>query len=219
MVKPQGRKPPRRKPTRTKIDAELAELASVLDENYLESDLDGWFTLPWRNGWNAIRLALSDFEWLSRNRHGAPLAIPATLRHRVVTLTKWCISEELWTGAHAEAEAIQAEAISEWFTTSEAAYVSLAAAARCLQLQVANSSGGGHVFNILLRRAFEGRDREGEGQGLSDVYSLEARIMAHRRADAVGELKPDGSNARQIGAFDIAWRRGLYHAAYSIKGA
>jgi len=46
-------------PKQPKIDDDLAELASVLDEYRLDRNSDGWFTVPWRDGWNAVGLALA----------------------------------------------------------------------------------------------------------------------------------------------------------------
>lgn len=85
------------------------------------------------------------------------------------------------------------------------------AALRCLQALVAKSDGGGEVYNAILIGPFSTVLPE-------DVHNL---VLEYRCRDSIGttaELQND-ANDRQRRAFSIAWKRGLYHAAYSLPPA
>jgi hypothetical protein len=87
----------------------------------------------------------------------------------------------------------------------------LAASARCAMLHIANSHGGGIAYNELLIPLF----LEIEPALVADL------VLEHRCNDSIGtthHLNRD-RNDRQRAAFTIAWRRGLYLAAYSITPA
>lgn len=192
MAKQPRRKPPKRKVSEkpVAIDDELSELAAVIDQHRLDQNAEGWFEIPWRDGWNATDLAYHAFERLTvGNDH---LELTKILGERK-------LSAELYWRA------------SEEITNNNALGSSrfLYAAWRCLQVLVSNSSGGGVVYNDILRRAFRGYD------GLEDI------VLMHRMRDALGvhSVMDGGTMDRARGAFRIAWKRGLYHAAYSIRPA
>src|SRR5215813_6878381 len=47
-----------RRPQAADHDGELAELASVIAEYSLDNNAEGWFKPAWRDGWNAVELAV-----------------------------------------------------------------------------------------------------------------------------------------------------------------
>ena len=191
----QGRKKPRRRAPRvTPIDDDLAILASVLAEHRLDENAYGWFRPPWRNGINAADLARQ-----------TAYTLDASARFRVDALaymtTHWRLAESY-------------EKLGEWYqriirdrenTTSSRL---LAASARCVQLHIANSHGGGVAYNELLIPVFLE----------IDPASVDDLVLSHRCVDAIGTapgLRGDAHD-RKRAAFKIAWKRGLYIAAYSI---
>jgi hypothetical protein len=87
----------------------------------------------------------------------------------------------------------------------------LRTALRCLQVLIAKSDGGGEIYNAILVGPFSERLPE-------EVFDL---VLEHRCRDSIGttaQLQSDGVD-RQRRAFTIAWKRGLYLAAYAIKPA
>jgi hypothetical protein len=175
------RKGPRRTPPR--LDPELENLASVIAEYELDNNAYGWFRMPWRDGWNAIGLAHAvDVEYRW---------LEDVLRDRSTEPSLyWQSEEQLADATH---------------------YPMRRAALRCLQVLLANSSGGGHVYNNILIPAFLHADPE--------VVSDD--ILEFRCRDSIGTtavLKGD-ANDRQRAAFRTAWSRGLYMVAYSLPPA
>lgn len=82
---------------------------------------------------------------------------------------------------------------------------------RCLQLMLARSDGGGEVYNAVLIGPFSTLLPE-------NVADL---VLEYRCRDSIGvspNLLGDG-NDRLRRAFSIAWKRGLYAAAYSLPMA
>lgn len=80
------------------------------------------------------------------------------------------------------------------------------AAMRCVQVLVANSDGGGHVYNAIL--------------GPIAASITEEDIITWRCADAIGvhpsePATPEIERRRRL--FATAWRRGLFHLAYAIQ--
>lgn len=193
MAKQPQRKPPKRKRSeRPQLDEDLSELAAVLDEHRLENNAEGWFKLPWRDGWNAADLAYATYLHHSPGSSDAYLA--EALARRVPSAPLyWTVTEKL-TGM-----------------STDGGWRFIYAAFRCVQVLIANSSGGGEVYNDLLRRALRGLDDE----------HTEAFVLHHRMRDALGvpSSMDGGTMDRARRAFAIAWRRGLYHAAYSIQPA
>jgi hypothetical protein len=184
-----GKKGAKRAPRRPKAsdeDNELAELASVLAEYSLDNNAGGWFRPAWRNGWNAVELAAKAID---------PCAERAWL-------------EAVCAQPHTSAEA--------YWRASELLYGGgigrmTGAALRCLQVLIANSDGGGEVYNSILVGPFSEELPE-------DVFDL---VLEYRCRDSIGTtavLQGD-NNDRQRRAFSIAWNRGLYLAAYSLPPA
>jgi hypothetical protein len=168
------------------FDDELAELASVIAEYQIDNNAYGWFIPPWRNGWNAVELAVRaaeiegpvDDEWLLD-----------VVEHRGDR------QDVYWTAQDRLA----------WGATSNRL---LRAAYRCLQVLIAKSDGGGEVYNAILVEPFSKLMPE----QVEDLV-LEYRC---RDAINVSSILAGDVNDRQRRAFVIAWERGLYMAAYSI---
>jgi hypothetical protein len=87
----------------------------------------------------------------------------------------------------------------------------LRASLRCLQVLIANSDGGGMVYNSILLGPFSGLTPS----------TVADTVLQYRCRDSIGVfpmLQGDG-NDRLRRAFSIAWKRGLYMAAYSLPPA
>lgn len=197
-------------PKPKKIDDELRELAEVLDERRIEHNREGWFSIPWRSGFNAIELTVLAFdrhhdewssvkerqisEWLSEL-----VANTNALELRQKGATTYWEAGDLLHG-------IDISGVSSVDEVSPLLYAGL----RCAQVFTSDSSGGGTVYNIILKLAFE---RVTVPDHLFEDCVLEARCL-----DAIGtsaQMRGD-INDRTRRAFSIAWKRGLFHAAYSL---
>lgn len=196
MGKQSPRKAPKRKqPERPQLDEDLSELAAVLDEHRLENNAEGWFKLPWRDGWNAADLAFNVYL----NQLGQSPGVVERILTEALDARKssaqlyWDVTERL-TGM-----------------STDGSWRFLYAAYRCVQVLISNSSGGGEVYNDLLRRALRDMDDE-----LTERF-----VLQHRMQDALGVSRTmdGGTMDRARRAFTIAWQRGLYHAAYAIQPA
>lgn len=187
------------------IDDDLAKLASVIAEYQLDNNAAGWFRLPWRNGWNAAHLAYALWEQGCPKSHDYHVANNADIR-----LAAEAAKRLLATRVAETFEYVLLEDLIEALGPGECAQA-LRAVLRCIQITIANSSGGGHAFNDVLRSVVEGLPEE-------DVVDFITEWRCH---DAIGtgpQLTGD-ANDRQRHAFVIAWRKGLYFAAYSLPPA
>jgi len=198
VPKVQRRKPPKRKqPVKVDdwlADKELAELALMIDEYKLDKNKEGWFTLPWRDGFNAASLAIAVWQ----------RTVPQTPRPEinaflyVIPLIQ-VRNRSRWTY----------ERIDEVLSTSQhhTGFATIRVGLRCAQISIARSDGGGQVYNDLLKQL--------------DETVLENEVIQHRCHDVTG-VNPGlvgDVNDRLRRAFVIAWRRGLYHAAYALPQA
>jgi hypothetical protein len=182
-----GIKRPPRRPQASDHDYELAELAAVLSEYTLDHNADGWFKPAWNDGWNAVELA-------------------ARVAARNDSDMRWLL-----------AVCDKREALPKHYEEANDRLCTLSckrltrAALRCLQVLIANSHGGGEVYNAILVGPFSDEARE-------DVAK---DVLEYRCRDSIGttaQLQGDGAD-RQRRAFSIAWKRGLFKAAYAIKPA
>lgn len=184
------------------IDQELADLAAVIAEGALDNNAHGWFCTPWRDGWNAVELA---HDLVEPNEPNSWRAVEATWLGRLIYAgpqererTRWG-NEVYWM------------AEEQLRDTTDVADRMMRAALRCLQVLVANSSGGGHAYNAILIPAF---------LHVNPAAVVDS-IMEHRCEDSIGttmQLQGD-ENDRLRSAFRTAWSRGLYLAAYSLPPA
>jgi hypothetical protein len=184
-------------PKQPDVDDDLRELALVLNENRLDANALGWFTIPWRDGWNAIEMAQRCFE---RN-------FDEYASSRENNIDKFITDILSAKSSNAEAYWVAGEYLTRIDTDDISPF--LVAAVRCLQVQISNSSGGGAVFNYILKHAF---DKTEPSELLAEV------VLEYRCRDAIGTtavMQSDSSNKRRR-AFIIAWERGLFHAAYAI---
>lgn len=200
MVKDPSRKSRKRTIKQPDVDLDLAELARVLAEHSLEQNAAGWFELPWRSGWNVVRLL--------RELEGTPAALPVgwpknnAVRAAVVFLDD-CLAKggERLNGAYWE--------VDDHKVATRGYSRTLSCALRCVQLIIAKSAGDGQLYNDLLLYACENKSPDEIAP-----YVLDARC---RDAIGVGVTLNNDKLDRQRRAFKIAWERGLYHAAYAIK--
>jgi len=123
------RKAPRRRPPKpVPPDDEMAELAAVIAEHTLDNNAENWFRLPWRDGWNAVELAMT----------------AATDADADPWLVHTCLKRMAGNDAYEVAQEFMAMTSSRM----------MRAALRCLQVLVAKSDGGGEIYNTILLRPF-----------------------------------------------------------------
>jgi hypothetical protein len=204
-VKKERRKPPRKPPRKPERDRDLLELANVIAEHKLEQNARGWFTLPWRSGWNAVRLGIAwwkrisgDLAWSLQSNE--PLVAFMDYVHRSSSAPPgYEIAEDLRAAARRVGGAMH----------NSNRQAPLMAAARCYQIMLARSDGGGQTYNEVLLAAHEACAYEliPFELGADDVRNA-------RRDDALGISR---TSSRHKKAFEIAWERGLFHAAYAIN--
>jgi len=181
----------------------MRELMTVLAENKLD-DFDAQFEAPWRDGWNTVALL---FEEAIARGIDQVFEGPGWSAQLALWITDRLVSPDVYR----QAELMEVGALRELMTRAIDAYGlrAIALAARCAQLVTANTSAGGHAFNPLLKRFYS--------TVIATPTELK-RIRKHRCNDAVGIEREDHKNDRERRAFNIAWERGLYRAAYAIKG-
>lgn len=202
MTRDPSRKGPQRTRTdelRGEIDDDLVELAAVIAEHKLENNARNWFVLPWRSGWNPIRLLL-DLDRFFHKPMSQTLEQEAIRKEACDKLNAWLVSGETTREVYWAADELRMLGPSR----------PLASALRCLTVLISKSDGGGHVYNDILKLIF---DREIALVGHSNI------VMEARCHDAIGvgpQLENDRFD-RQRRAFKIAWERGLYSAAYAIS--
>jgi hypothetical protein len=193
-----ARKPRRpHKPTPAYVDKELAELTMVLAECKLDNEAENWLKLPWRDGWNAVKMAyvVSGFT--------EPVDGCAWLHS--VCRTRATGQDVYW-------------AAQDRLSSTETPNKMMRAAYRCLQVLLANSDGGGEVYNGILMEPFLSLSTLRLGANIDLIAEV---VREHRCLDSIGvtpTMKGD-ANDRLRRAFMIAWERGLYQAAYSLPTA
>ena len=195
------RKGKRRAPRVTPLDDELLELAGVLSEYQLDNNAYGWFRPPWRNGECAIGLAAA-----AAYQTGIFDGNIETVYDE--TIIKALIDEAPRDSmTYERAGELHRRLIQPKINTTTARL--LAAALRCVQLKISNSHGGGMVYNEILIPAFLPIKEQ----------LVEGLVLDFRCLDALGTTRQlTNTNAdRQRSAFTIAWKRGLYLAAYALK--
>jgi len=198
VAKDPSRKAPRRARRPTPIDDDLAELAGVLSEYALDNTAYGWFRPPWRDGRHAIDLACSVMT-----------VLPPDADAYLESIAHWLTSEQNGNSslAYERAGRLYNGLIQPKINTDPVRF--LAAALRCFQLKIANSHGGGVTYNEILIAAFLP----------IEPALVERLVLEYRCRDAIGttsHLQGDKYD-RERSAFSIAWKRGLYFAAYSIR--
>ena len=197
----------RPKPRRTDpVDEDLHDLAVVLSEFNLDNNAYGWFRPPWRNGEWAAGLAKHVAEIVEDPGHPSGTLL-CGLAWNLID------SPRASVGAYREhyekAGQLYNQLVAPHFNTDRTRLT--AAALRCLQLKIANSDGGGAVYNEVLIPAFLP----------IEPALVERAVLEFRCNDSIGttSVLQGDHNDRQRHAFTIAWRRGLYLAAYSIPPA
>lgn len=208
-----GRDPSRKKPRRKRAETnelapDLVELATIIAENRLATDARGWFELPWRSGWNVAWLGVAiETRLVGRNSELSTKISGWIAKHQYARMPI-----VFWYSDHAELSLIyqEAESYREPTSSKYTQRSALLVALRAIQLEIARSSGGGHVYNALLIQLLSDLNRP--------PHYFADLVMQARCKDALGttiQLKNDADD-RKRRAFKTAWERGLYHAAYAI---
>jgi hypothetical protein len=204
VAKQQRRKPPKRAPAKEIEDDDALNFAAVLTEHVLDNTAEGWFVLPWRDGWNAVELAIAEAGARTRD---PKLFDNREIFDRVSNLT---VRREISGENYHCANDLMAELVT--FDGITAAI--LRAGLRCYQILVARSDGGGMIYNEILRPAFAALAWRADD-------STRANVLHFRCRDAIGVYPSlmNDHNDRLRRAFCHAWKAGLYHAAYAIAPA
>lgn len=195
-----ARKRQRRAPRRPHVDDELLELARSIAEYQLDNNAYGWFRPAWKNGEWAIALAKAVAL--------GPLCVPEDW-HPSYDEILLVLDDQRTPQAYERAGQLHSALIQPKVNTNTARL--LAASLRCLQALIANSHGGGTVYNEILIPAFLPLD----------VIAVADSVLYWRCCDALGTpptLHGDRNDSARA-AFSTAWRRGLYLAAYAIRPA
>ncbi len=194
MARDPSRKKPKRRPRKEPIHPDLLTIAAALDEHRLETNSDGWFKIPWRYGENAVQLAL-DVYYAEAPKivAGVPVAL-------------WQPTSDLF---HSRSMlGLSYAQLDEYLYTLPIGHELskyVRAAIRCRQLLIAQSSGGGHVYNDVLKIALEGE-------------VTEEQMIKRRALDALGlDHNQNPAAWKNFKPFELAWKRGLFHAAYALK--
>lgn len=182
-----SRKAPKRAPSKPVIDDELVELARVIDEQRLDKNAAGWFSVPWRDGWNAVNLALDASQRAYRSSD------PNEVPEWALFLGRLIRDRELSSQAYLTAD---------MFIESRQVAAFARAALRCYQLLVSRSDAGGDGYNRILFPLFDAQEPEAH----------EGTIRYWRAQDALGGFVDE----RRRAAFNTAWNRGLYKVAYAV---
>lgn len=190
MAKQQRRKPKRRPIVDEKVDekAELAELVELLFEHKLDGNAANWLTLPWRSGWNAIGLAL-DVAGRSVTWGKQTNWLNLLLEGMPVEPAAYLIADEYLLEVCRNGYHEQA----------------IRVALRCLQMMIARSDGAGHNYNHALQSVVG---------AISSEQMIKWRAFDALNYDHRTPITPAVERGRR--AFTIAWRRGLFHAAYAL---
>lgn len=200
MPKIQRRKPPKRKPRKPNLNAvdhDLLELAIALDEFRMERNTAGWFTLPWRDGRNAVLLACETANLLIEEicdveslQEAVSFAADAARGTGAIERSDLYRNSERWIDRLQDLPPSRAR-------------IAATCAARCIGRWSTDSDGGGHAYNTWLRQ----------------LPTVTERIVIQWRChDAIGvgpQLKRDKYDSRRQ-AFVLAWKRGLFHTAYAL---
>lgn len=179
------------------LDPELAALASMLAEHEFDEGVKGWLVPPWRDGWNAVRLALE------------------------IHLSTTPKSERVWASERLGEIIHDRESAPDlyWYAQDVIAIYHLSqpiltAAYRCFQVRIShNSAGDGSIYNMILTHATLDAPHV--------INYVESRMLEARCRDAIGTtsiMQNDGHDSLRQ-AFAIAWKRRLYSAAYALKPA
>ena len=121
----------------------------MLDEHKLDNGVAGWFELPWRSGWNAARFAFESHARFVDDDNGH---IDPHLRY---LLGRWISDQHVSPAIYEAADEAIAEVSMKILHHNLQAARLLLAGLRCVQLTIANSSGGGVTFNDVFRVLFD----------------------------------------------------------------
>lgn len=189
------RKPRKEQP---QIDDDLRELAVALAQYEIDEGADGWLKMPWRSGWNAAWFAFESGRmtenWVTSLAEIGTLISRPTMR---LPNDYWMLQDRI------ESERGLARA-----------------AARCAQVMIASrSEGDGSIFNAILQQPVNWAMRITQPYQSNIIADLMERA---RCMDAIGVEGPsvkNDINDHLRRAFQIAWRRRLYAAAYALPPA
>lgn len=196
MAKPHPPRKPKRVTRRPR--AATLDVFALLAEDVEPHAPEGWFKLPWRDGRQAVGLVTDLIQRAASGLYGTPLAIAGD-----VTRLHPDDPDLYW-----RCEELRDDVDRAGFSTSFASLLLMRL--RMLQLLASNSHGGGHGYNTVLLRDWHRLAPE-------HVDCARQFVWVRRQLDALGV---DGSLAnvspRRQQAFAVAWRDGLFRAAYAL---
>jgi hypothetical protein len=180
-------------------DPDASDLFALLLEQSVPSTPQGWFSVPWRNGFHAVWLAYHlDLDLRSDGRELRKSVfdclIGAENSARVETPKYYWSARKL------------IRALTQNMVFPEA----LISALRMMQLYVSSSDGGGHGYNEHLLSLCEKLLERGHTE-----ETLARSVRQARAVDVVGAAT-SSEQQRRLAAFYTAWDRGLYKLAYCV---
>lgn len=193
---------PRKTPPRPR-PKDRADLITVLMEQTAPSTPEAWFEAPWKNGHNAIHLAIA-------------LAGETTDRqHEVADFLSFEYQRLSPGSAYWHASRLREVALAE-AGVSDASAMALARAAEMFLKWISNSDGGGLIYNHHLREICEYSLSRGE-----TLEWLDGEVLLWRRRDALGcppntTMPQDAQTMRRLRAFETAWKAGLFRVAFCV---
>lgn len=187
------------------VDPDLTTLMEMLEQHKFEQNYLSWFSLPWRDGWCAAKLAFACHE---------QYAFSERRENEIRRNRAWCDDKQVSPRLYEEASAmiaVVAQRVMVVGTNYERFHM---AGLRCVQLLISNSHGGGNVYNDVLSHAFGNVPNWWPNE-------LRRQVRDARCEDAIGVPAGfDGTSDDKLReAFKIAWDRGLFQAAYALPRA
>lgn len=180
-------------------DPDTSDLFALLLEQSVPSTPQGWFSVPWRNGFRAIWLAYQlDFGTGSYSLELRKRVYDCLINAEKSVRTE--TTQYYWAARGLIRELAQSVVFPE----------AMISALRMMQLYVSSSDGGGQGYNdhllMLCERVME--------RGLSE-HNV-GRAVRHSRALDVVSDEDSPTYQRRLAAFYTAWDRGLYKLAYCV---
>jgi len=201
-----NRKPEKRKQSeRPQLEDDLQDLMAALAQNAVDEGLVATLKMPWRSGWNAVRFGLAvwgPFYAAERAMHvnlsTLMFDLFTTKRREPSPQDYWDLEEALMHDEHARQLPV------------------LRATLRCAQIMTTkDGSGDGSIFNFVWERPLE---RLVQNCSTTALAMIESHMKDARCFDSIGvgvQLRNDTHDYYRR-AFDIAWSRRLYGAAYAL---
>lgn len=198
--------PPRRprKPVHRPAPREQDDLIALLLEQTVPSTPAAWFESPWKDGRNAIRLAVTLAEPIPATLHSPRAFLLICLDGEVMNSTAYWQASKFRNTIRADAFADPCSAVA------------LERAMEMYMRWASRSDGGGLGYNMHLSSICEYMLEHGR-----QLEEIEPIVRKGRQRDFVGVAFDDPEPAdeqmqRRLRAFETAWKAGLFKVAFCV---